>query len=73
MHLRPAARAFQLATRSSATRAQIAAGLVGVAVAACGGLVPASKAAYPESGLVLLSMKDGADVVRLRLARTQSR
>ena len=34
---------------------------MGVALAACGGSVPASKAAYPESGLVLLSMKDGAE------------
>jgi hypothetical protein len=29
-------------------------------MAACGGSAPASKAVYPESGLVLLSLKDGA-------------
>jgi hypothetical protein len=33
--------------------------LLGIALAACGGAAPASKAAYPESGLVLLSIKDG--------------
>jgi hypothetical protein len=31
-----------------------------MAIAACGGSTPASKAGYPESGLVLLSIKDGA-------------
>lgn len=31
-----------------------------MAMAACGGSAPASKAGYPESGLVLLSIKDGA-------------
>jgi hypothetical protein len=31
-----------------------------MALAACGGSAPASKAGYPESGLVLLSIKDGA-------------
>jgi hypothetical protein len=31
-----------------------------MAIAACGGSTPASKLGYPESGLVLLSIKDGA-------------
>jgi len=31
-----------------------------VAILACGGSAPASKPAYPETGLVLLSIKDGA-------------
>jgi hypothetical protein len=33
---------------------------VATAIAACGGSAPASKPGYPESGLVLLSIKDGA-------------